>query len=172
MPIKKKITTKKTSKPAAKKQTNIKKDDTKPSSDLAKQKTVSAKKDFIYAVGRRKSASARVRYYKKGSGEIIVNNQNFKIYFPYFTWQQIVTQPLEMSNKEKEGKIVVKVKGGGKMGQAESIRLGITRVLVQLDPDLRKTLKKAGFLTRDPRVKERKKYGLKRARRAPQWQKR
>ena len=81
MPIKKKITTKKTSKPAAKKQTNIKKDDTKPSSDLAKQKTVSAKKDFIYAVGRRKSDSARVRYYKKGSGEIIVNNQNFKIYF-------------------------------------------------------------------------------------------
>ncbi|MBI4090223.1 MAG: 30S ribosomal protein S9 [Candidatus Kerfeldbacteria bacterium] len=124
------------------------------------------------AVGRRKSAIARVRFTPKGSGSFLVNGQAVDGYFPTFELQKIVRGPLELTQPATTGDLSVKVNGGGKRGQAEAIRLGLSRLLVKLEPELRPTLKKAGFLTRDPRVKERKKYGLKRARRAPQWQKR
>jgi small subunit ribosomal protein S9 len=127
---------------------------------------------YQLAVGRRKSAIARVRYNEKGSGSFLVNGQDVSRYFPTFELQKTVHDPIEQSRLASVGDVSVKVQGGGKRGQAEAIRLGLSRVLVQRQPDLRSTLKKLGFLTRDPRVKERKKYGLKRARRAPQWQKR
>jgi len=115
---------------------------------------------------------ARVRYLPKGSGRITINGRELSSYFPTFELQKIVRDPLELANAGSDIDISVKVNGGGTRGQAEAVRLGMSRVLVKLQPDLRTTLKRAGFLRRDPRVKERKKYGLKRARRAPQWQKR
>lgn len=130
------------------------------------------KKEFFYAVGRRKSAVARIRYYQEGEGEIIINDKDYRKYFPYFEFQKIILGPFVLTNYQTKGKFLIKVKGGGKRGQAESVRHGLSRLLVKLSKDNRHILKKAGFLRRDARVKERKKYGLKRARRAPQWQKR
>jgi len=127
---------------------------------------------YIYAVGRRKCATSTVRLFKEGEGKIFINEKKFEDYFPVFSLQKIITAPLEAADQKNKFNISVKVKGGGKKGQAESVRLAITRALIKLSPDFRKSLKKQGFLTRDSRVKERKKYGLKRARRAPQWQKR
>ncbi len=126
---------------------------------------------YFVAVGRRKEAVARVRL-NSGTGEIIINNIPFNQYFPIFEHQFIVRQPLQASGLESGVKVSVKVAGGGKSGQAEAVRHGIARALILMDPSLRKILKPLGFLTRDARVKERKKPGLKRARRAPQWQKR
>lgn len=127
---------------------------------------------YIFAVGRRKSAVARVRFYKDGAGEITVNDKSLNEYFQYFQFQNIVLEPLKLTGKEKEGHYTIKVTGGGTRGQADSIRLGISRILLLMDKNIRPTLKAQKLLTRDPRVKERKKYGLKKARRAPQWQKR
>jgi small subunit ribosomal protein S9 len=107
-----------------------------------------------------------------GGGEILINGKDFKEYFPTFYLQKIVLSPLELVKCLNKFKILVKVTGGGKSAQAEAVRHGIARALVIFNPDFRKKLKKAGFLKRDPRMKERKKPGLKRARRAPQWQKR
>lgn len=133
---------------------------------------ISVIRTYQVAVGRRKSAIARVRYTEKGNGTFKVNGQEIGTYFPTFELQKIVRDPLELTQQSANAELSIKVHGGGKRGQAEAVRLGLSRLLVKLQPDLRVTLKKAGFLTRDPRVKERKKYGLKRARRAPQWQKR
>lgn len=130
------------------------------------------KHDYFFAVGRRKSSVARVRYYKKGNQTITINNQDYKKYFPYFEFQQTVEAPLTVLNHQQTGEISVRVTGGGKRGQAEATRLGISRILVNLVPESRSLLRSEQFLTRDPRTKERKKYGLKKARRAPQWQKR
>ncbi|MDP3971195.1 MAG: 30S ribosomal protein S9 [bacterium] len=130
------------------------------------------KRNYLYAVGRRKTAVARVRYYKNGEGEFLVNEKDVKKYFDTRETRAIAQSALKLTNLLGTGKITVKVIGGGKKSQAESIRHGISRVLLQIDADLRDVLKKAGFLTRDPRRKERKKPGLKRARRAPQWSKR
>lgn len=131
------------------------------------------KRTYIFAVGRRKEAVARVRWHQKvGAGEITVNDRALAHYFPTNELQQLVRDPLTLTHQEKTGSYTVKVAGGGIQGQAEAVRLGIARTLVKDDADLRIVLKRAGFLRRDPRVKERKKYGLKRARRAPQWQKR
>jgi small subunit ribosomal protein S9 len=127
---------------------------------------------YVYAIGRRKRATAQVRYYENGKGEIIVNNQDFKKYFPFFIWQKNVIDPLEKTNKLDKVDISVLVRGGGKNGQSESIRHGIARILVKVDPESKLILKKYGFLTRDSREKERKKPGLKKARKAPQWAKR
>jgi len=110
--------------------------------------------------------------YPKGKGNIVINHKDLKVYFPSFEFQNIVLSPLKLAGQDSAVDVSVLVKGGGKRGQAESIRHGIARALLLLDKDYRKSLKKAGFLTRDARVKERKKPGLKRARRAPQWQKR
>ena len=148
----------------------IKKEEKETKADEPKKKRV--RHSYLFAVGRRKKAIARVRLFKKGDGKIIVNEKEFDKYFPTFELQDIVKEPLEAIGKLKELKFTIKVAGGGSKGQAEAIRHGIARALLVLDQDLRKTLKPLGFLKRDPRRKERKKPGLKRARRAPQWAKR
>ncbi len=127
---------------------------------------------YTFAVGRRKQAVARVRLFAEGQGEITVNNRPMNSYFPGFELQHIVRSPMVIAHQDERGTISAKVAGGGVQGQAEAVRLGIARALVKTDADLRLPMKRAGYLHRDPRVKERKKYGLKRARRAPQWQKR
>jgi small subunit ribosomal protein S9 len=127
---------------------------------------------YFYAVGRRKSASATVRVYEKGSGKIYINGLTLEEYFPRFELQQIITDVLGSVGHADSHDITVHVDGGGKKGQADSIKLGVARALTVMDAELRDTLKKSGFLRRDPRKKERKKPGLKRARRAPQWSKR
>lgn len=122
-------------------------------------------------VGKRKTAIARVRYYALGTGEIVVNGMTLEKYFGYLPWVEEAKSPLG-STGWAQGRWSIKCQGGGKHGQAHAIRHGIARMLILLDPALRPVVKPLGFLTRDARVKERKKYGLKRARRAPQWQKR
>jgi small subunit ribosomal protein S9 len=126
---------------------------------------------YLFAVGKRKTAIARIRLYRKGNGQIVINGKSYKEYFPTPSWQSCVLQPLNVTGFAT-GDFSIKVSGGGVQSQAESIRHGIARALLLHDPQMRKVLKPAGLLTRDARVKERKKYGLKRARRAPQWQKR
>ena len=123
------------------------------------------------AVGRRKSAIARVRLVA-GDGKITVNKRDLDSYFGLETLKMTVRQPLELTKVGSDMDILVTVTGGGLTGQAGAIRHGISRALVKANPELRDGLKKAGFLTRDPRMKERKKYGLKAARRAPQFSKR
>lgn len=123
------------------------------------------------AVGRRKSAAARVKM-DKGDGQFTINGKPLAEYFPYFELQEIALAPLKALAKTSDYNISVKVVGGGKRGQAVAVQQGLARSLVKWNEDFRKTLKDLGFLTRDARVKERKKPGLKRARRAPQWSKR
>ena len=122
-----------------------------------------------YGTGRRKSSVARV-YLVPGTGKVTINKKDE--YFGLETLKIIVRQPLEATNMADKFDVIVNVKGGGFTGQAGAIRHGIARALNKYDLDLRPTLKKAGYLTRDPRMKERKKYGLKKARRAPQFSKR
>ena len=126
---------------------------------------------YLYATGRRKTSVARVRLYKKGEGKITVNNKPSDEYFHLLELRQIVKAPLETINK-KDIDFTIKVTGGGTRGQAEAVRHGISRALIALDKDYRATLKPEGFLKRDSRMKERKKPGLKRARKSPQWSKR
>ena len=128
-------------------------------------------KEQFYGTGRRKSSVARV-YIKPGKGKITVNKRELDEYFGLETLKAIVRQPLVATETEKKYDINVNVKGGGTTGQAGAIRHGIARALLKVDEDFRPTLKAAGFLTRDPRMKERKKPGLKAARRAPQFSKR
>jgi small subunit ribosomal protein S9 len=127
---------------------------------------------YIEAVGRRKQAIARVRLHHGGGGSIKVNDRDFKEYVPVETLQQSVVSPLRETGMENVFDITVHVTGGGVHGQADAIRLGIARALIEFNPEFRTTLKKLGFLRRDARVRERKKYGKKSARRAPQWSKR
>lgn len=138
----------------------------------AEKKTSEKKKSYLYAVGRRKEAKAQVKLYKNGKGNIKVNGKLYSEYFSIEELQQIVSSPMKSVGQADKVDIEAKVCGGGLRGQAEAIRLGIARALVQLNINFKKNLRKGGFLTRDPRAKERKKPGLKRARRAPQWQKR
>ncbi|HIR12137.1 MAG TPA: 30S ribosomal protein S9 [Candidatus Fimenecus excrementavium] len=126
---------------------------------------------YFYGTGRRKKSVARVRVYA-GTGKITINDRDFDDYFGLETLKLIVRQPLTLTGTEGKFDIVCKVAGGGVTGQAGAIRHGLSRALLQYDESLRPVLKKAGFLTRDPRMKERKKYGLKAARRAPQFSKR
>jgi len=126
---------------------------------------------FFYGTGRRKSSVARVRLYN-GTGTITINHRDIDDYFGLETLKLIVRQPLNLTNATDKFDMVVRVQGGGVSGQAGAIRHGVSRALIQFDEELRGELKKAGFLTRDPRMKERKKYGLKAARRAPQFSKR
>ena len=130
------------------------------------------KTSYFYGTGRRKSSVARVRVYK-GTGKIIINDRPIDDYFGLETLKLIVRQPLVLTETDGKFDIICRVAGGGVTGQAGAIRHGISRALLQYDVEnLRPLLKKAGFLTRDPRMKERKKYGLKAARRAPQFSKR
>ncbi len=128
-------------------------------------------KPYFYGTGRRKSSVARVRVYN-GSGKITVNDRDIDDYFGLETLKLIVRQPLVLTENLDKFDVVVRVNGGGVSGQAGAIRHGIARALLQFEDSLRPALKKAGYLTRDPRMKERKKYGLKAARRAPQFSKR
>ncbi len=125
----------------------------------------------FYGTGRRKKAIARV-YLKPGTGKVTINKRDMEDYFGYETLKIIVRQPFVATDTMDKFDVMVNVKGGGYTGQAGAIRHGIARALLTVDPDYRPALKKAGYLTRDPRMKERKKYGLKGARRAPQFSKR
>ncbi len=126
---------------------------------------------YYYGTGRRKSATAQVRLYTGGNG-IVVNEKPAEEFFSREVDLLHVQEPLVVTGMEGKFRITVRVNGGGISGQAEAIRHGIARALLEADPELRRTLRKGGFLTRDPRVKERKKPGLKRARKAPQYTKR
>ena len=130
------------------------------------------KKLQFWGTGRRKKAIARVRLIPGGNGTIVINDRAFEEYFPQGTLQYIVKQPIALLEVESKYDIMVNVIGGGYTGQAGAIRLGIARALLEAEENSRSALKAAGFLTRDPRAKERKKYGLKKARRAPQFSKR
>ena len=131
-----------------------------------------SKKKYFYGTGRRKSSVARVRVYENGTGSIIINGRDINDYFGLETLKLIVNQPLVATGLVGKVDVVVTVAGGGVSGQAGAIRHGVSRALLLLNPEFRAALKAAGFLTRDPRMKERKKYGLKAARRAPQFSKR
>ena len=130
-----------------------------------------SKQPYFYGTGRRKSSVARVRVYA-GSGNVTINGRNIDDYFGLETLKLLVRQPLTLTETADKFDIVCTVAGGGVTGQAGAIRHGLSRALLQYDAELRPVLKKAGFLTRDPRMNERKKYGLKAARRAPQFSKR
>ena len=177
-PKKKRGRPKKSEAEKAKKEKDSKKEPAKEPVKVEKEKKKEVslgrkKKDkYYYAVGRRKRAIATVRIYKEGEDKITVNDKELKDFFPYFEYQEIVLAPLKLAGQIKRGNITIKVKGGGPRGQAEAARLSIARALIEADKEYRPQLKKAGFLMRDPRKKERKKPGLKRARRAPQWKKR
>jgi small subunit ribosomal protein S9 len=123
-------------------------------------------KQYFHAVGRRKSAIAQVRIFPEGTGKISINDKNVEVK------EQLYLAPLRLSGKISSADLSIHVNGGGFQGQIEAIRHGIARALVNMDQELQTTLKKAGYLTRDPRERERKKFGLKSARRSPQWSKR
>ena len=131
-----------------------------------------SKKKYYYGTGRRKSSVARVRVYENGTGAITINGRDIDSYFGLDTLKMVVRQPLVSTDLVGKVDVVVSVCGGGVSGQAGAIRHGISRALLAVNAEYRPTLKVAGFLTRDPRMKERKKYGLKAARRAPQFSKR
>ena len=164
-------------KPAKVIKKTIKSKEIKVSANSTKNKD-SKNEKYFEAVGRRKTASARVRLFinilnsKNKEEDFIINEKFLKVYFPTFEAQEIIFSPLKEVDCINKFRVSVVVKGGGIFAQAGAIRHGIAKALMLFDPEFRKKLKKAGFLTRDPRMRERKKFGLKRARRAPQWSKR
>ncbi len=127
---------------------------------------------YYQGTGRRKTSTARVRLYPEGDGTIVINDKPLRDYFVRERDALHLIEPLKVAGMEGQFNVMVKVQGGGIAGQAGAVRHGISRALLEYDPDLRPTLRKNGFLTRDPRAKERKKPGLKRARKAPQYTKR
>lgn len=137
-----------------------------------KKKAIKKSDKYFEAVGRRKTSIARVRIWDDGRGSILINNKKHTEYFPTEELATTANAPLRKLKMLEKFRVSVVVTGGGPTGQAEAIRHGLARALVKHDPELRTRLKKFGFLKRDPRKKERKKYGLKKARRAPQWSKR
>ncbi len=131
-----------------------------------------SKKQYQYGTGRRKSSVARVRVYENGTGSILINGRDIDDYFGLETLKLLVRQPMVTTETLGKIDIICTVTGGGVTGQAGAIRHGVARALLKVNPEFRAPLKAAGLLTRDPRMKERKKYGLKAARRAPQFSKR
>ena len=131
-----------------------------------------SKKPYMYGTGRRKSSVSRVHLFPNGTGSITINGRDIDEYFGLETLKMLVRQPLVATDVVGKVDIVATVEGGGVSGQAGALRHGVARALLSVNPEYRAILKKAGFLTRDPRMKERKKYGLKAARRAPQFSKR
>ena len=127
---------------------------------------------YADAVGRRKTAVALVRFFPKGSGRLLINGKDWKKYFPFVAWQQVIEQPLKIVKVANDGDFSIQVSGGGIPAQADAVQLGIARALVTHDAGVKSSLRAGGLLTRDPRAKERKKPGLKRARRGPQFAKR
>jgi len=152
----------------------------KPAAKKAKAAEEKAKKapvheatgEYHYALGRRKRGTAQVRVYLKGKGNVIVNDKPMTEYFPVADLQEAIMVPLRAAGIDATADVVVVAKGGGIRGQADAVKLGISRALLVHNPELRATLKPLGVLTRDPREKERKKYGFKKARKSPQWAKR
>ena len=136
------------------------------------KKIANSKKNQIWGTGRRKKSIARVRLIPDGSGKIVINGKTIDEYFDLETLKIIVRQPLVLTETQNKFDVYVNVYGGGYTGQAGAIRHGLSRAMVIYDEKLKPEIKKAGFLTRDPRMKERKKYGLKKARKAPQFSKR
>jgi len=147
------------------KETKIKKEEKK------NEEAVSFDGRYIAAVGRRKSATAEVRLYENGKGSVSINDEKLNDYFPS-NLAAIVVQPIKLAGRAKDFDFSIMVRGGGQRGQAEAARHGISRCLLKFDAGLGLSLRAKGYLTRDARVKERKKPGLKKARRAPQWSKR
>ncbi len=139
--------------------------------DWAKNETVEFTGKYIKALGRRKTSVAQVRLYEKGKGVIMINGQKASEYFPG-EGLGIIVQPLKVTGKLRDYNFSVLVRGGGKQGQIIAVRLGISRALLKLEPETKEALKANDFLTRDPRQVERKKPGLRKARKAPQWSKR
>ncbi|MGI6378812.1 MAG: 30S ribosomal protein S9 [Patescibacteria group bacterium] len=139
--------------------------------DWAKNETAEFKGDYIKAIGRRKQSVAQVRLYKKGKGIIMVNGKRAAEYFTGEGYS-VIAQPLKVTGHQRDYNFSVLVKGGGQSGQIGAIKLGIARAILATDPETKEALKVNGFLTRDPRQVERKKPGLKKARKAPQWSKR
>lgn len=137
-----------------------------------KKKEVKKPVKYFEGLGRRKTSVARVRLFGQGKKIFLVNEKPLEKYFPLFELQQIVISPLEKMNCLDKFGVSVKARGGGYHSQAEAVRHGIAKALIVFNSEFRKELKKAGFLTRDARMRERKKFGLKRARKAPQWSKR
>ncbi len=131
-----------------------------------------ATQQYFYGTGKRKTAIARVRLYADNGGPIIINGKPMDEYFGWSTWQQIVNDAFQVTQTQGRFRVVAKVIGGGVNAQAEAVRHGITRALIVFDPNMKPALRRAGYVTRDARIKESKKYGLKRARRAPQYTKR
>lgn len=138
---------------------------------IEEQKTQKEKKKYIEGIGRRKTATARVRIYEE-KGDFIVNDKPLNKYFMIERFIKTAFEPFELLRLKDKFAVSAKVSGGGIMSQAEAIRHGLSRALVKYDESFKKLLREAGFLTRDPRMVERKKYGLKKARKSPQWQKR
>ncbi len=164
---------KKVKREKTKKEKRPKKEKVRKTPKVKIEKKLTLKKErFFEAIGRRKTAVARVRLFTRGEKAIMVNEKPYDIYFPTIDLQQIIRAPLDKMKCFGRFGIIIKVKGGGFHSQAEAVRHGIARALVLFNQDFKKRLKKAGYLTRDSRMRERKKFGLKRARRAPQWQKR
>lgn len=152
--------------------TTRKEKNTKKGKEIKKEKKAPKKKIYFGATGRRKTAVARVRLFTQGENIILINDKPIDIYFPNLEFRETIKAPLAQTKSLDKFRITSVVKGGGLSAQAEALRHGIARALVLFNSDFRKKLKKAGFLKRDPRMRERKKFGLKRARRAPQWAKR
>ncbi len=144
----------------------------KPAAVAAEAAAKKKSEKYYEAVGRRKTAIARVRLYTKGDKLFLINDKDFSAYFRGAEFKNIIEAPLAKMNCTDRFRITARVLGGGLNAQAEALRHGITRALVMFNADFKKRLKKSGYLTRDPRMKERKKPGLKKARRAPQWAKR
>lgn len=143
----------------------------KPTKKKVVKKVSPSKVKYFEGVGRRKTSIARVRL-EKGNQDFVINGKSWEKYFTTEELRQNIVAPLEVTGYEGKFGLSVKVKGGGISSQSDAVRHGIARALILIDPELRKKLKKAGYLKRDPRMRERKKFGLKRARRAPQWKKR
>jgi small subunit ribosomal protein S9 len=134
--------------------------------------TAATKSQYFYSAGKRKTAIARVKLFDGGKGDVTINDMPIRDYFPTFLHTENALAPLRITNLMKKFDVEIRVKGGGKSAQSDAARHGISRCLLLVDPELRSTLKREGFLRRDARIKERKKPGLKRARRAPQFSKR
>lgn len=139
---------------------------------IKKVAAIKSKEKYVEAIGRRKTATARVRLYPTGDKSVVVNDKDYKEYLGDANLALTVVAPLEVMKQGDKFKITAVVKGGGVNSQAEAIRHGIARALEKFNAEFRKRLKKVGYLTRDSRMRERKKFGLRRARRAPQWSKR
>jgi len=148
------------------------KDDILPD-DFPTEKQIASKPDrYFEATGRRKTAVARVRLFTRGEKQFLVNGKNYEEYFPMEEDRQMVTASMRKMKCLDKFRVTVLVRGGGRSAQAEAIRHGTARVLLDFNANFKKRLRKVGFLTRDPRMRERKKFGLKRARKSPQWAKR